>query len=176
MGKFIARLVVTLAVLYAGGVAIFAFTNYPAEKPDVPTIVGDFNAWASELWATKVNPKPAKPVEPPAPPPEPAEAPPVAPAPPPGPLQPPVGLSGEDLELWKIEHRLLPEAAKQARLLREMSRADSTAFEEARTSIMASLGDARTLLASVLDRDNGHRQANKLLGTLQELYAALKKL
>lgn len=178
MGKFIARLVVTLAVLYAASVAIFAFTYYPGEKPDVPTIVGDFNGWAAELWKTKVNPKPAQPVEAPAPAPlpEPVAPPPAAPVAPPGPPQPPPGLYGEQLELWKIEHVLLPEAAKQARLLREMSRADAPAFEEARTSIMASLGEARTLLGSVLDRDNSHRLANKLLGTLQELYAALKKL
>ncbi len=100
MGKFIARLVVTLAVLYAAGVAIFAFTYYPAEKPDVPTIVGDFNGWVGELWTTKVNPKPAKPVEAPAPAPEPVPTPPVAPAPPPGPPQPPPGRYGEQLVVW----------------------------------------------------------------------------
>lgn len=187
MGKLISRVVVGLAVLYALGATGFAFAHYEGEKPDVPTIVTDWNAWLGSLFTVKHNPKaPAE--TPPAPPEapkgtaspsEPAPAPETATEPTPAePVlrQPPEGLSGEALELWKIEFQVLPAARKQAHALRDMSRADSEAFEKARTSIMAALSETRPLLNDILERDSGHRQANRLWSAMQEIYAAVKKL
>jgi len=184
MGKFIARLVVTLALLYGAGATAFAFLHYGGEKPDVPTILKDFNGWITSLWAKKANPKPAQPVEPPAPvpvtppaptpveEPEPAEPVPTGRVVP----KPPPHLSGEQLELWKIENLVLPDVEKQARALRDMSRADAPAFEAARTTAMATLGDARTFLSGMIDRNPDHDHANRLWQKLQGIYAALKKL
>jgi hypothetical protein len=187
MGKTISRFVVGLAVLYALGATGFAFAHYPGEKPDVPTILSDFNAWLGSLFVVKHNPKPpagpptaGEPTAPPSTPPEaPTPATPGAPEHPvaePGQRVPPEGLTGEALELWKIEFQVLPAARKKAHALRDMPRSDSEAFEKARTEILASLSETRPLLNEILERDSAHRQANRLWSAMQEIYAAVKKL
>lgn len=183
MAKLISRLVVGLALLYAGGATAFAYTHYDGAKPDVPTILGDFHAWMGSLFSTKTN-VPAAPTPGPAPaaPPAPAQTEPTssaAPQPAPAPTPPPgapSGLSAEDKELWRIQNDVLPQASTKARALRGMSRSDAAAFESARVEVLAMLGKSRTFLNGILERDADHQQANKLWNKLQEIYTAVKHL
>jgi hypothetical protein len=181
MSKFLARLVVGMALLYVGGATAFAYTHYEGARPDIPTILAEFNSWLGSLFATKVNPQRPPAAEPPASPPAPAPSAASDPAPATAPAAPaapgaPAGMSAEGKELWHIQHEVLPKASEMARALRGMSRADSAAFEAARVEILASLGDARSFLNGLLEQDSDHEQANRLWTRLQEIYAAVKKL
>jgi type IV secretory pathway VirB10-like protein len=173
MSKLIARVVVGLALLYVGGATAFAYSHYDGAKPDVPTILKDFHGWMGSLLATKTNPP-----KPPAGEPPPAEVP-AAPATPrvapPAPSDTPDG-SAEDRELRRIQDDVLPAASEKARALRGMSRSDAAAFEKARVEVLAMLGDARTFLNGVLEKDADHQQANKLWNRLQGIYTAVKHL
>jgi hypothetical protein len=173
MIKFIARLVVGLALVYVGGATVFAYSHYDGAKPDVPTILKDFHGWMGSLLATKTNPPKPKAPEPP-----PAEVP-AAPTSPPAATPAPSGTpdgNAEDRELRRIQNDVLPEASEKARALRGMTRSDAAAFERARVEVLAMLGDARTFLNEVLEKDADLQQANKLWNKLQEIYTAVKHL
>ena len=171
MAKFIARLVVTLAVLYAGAAGVFAWLHYEGTRPAVPQVLTDFHAWTVSLIATKKAERPPRPVEdaPPPKPPAPPPAPPVEP-PPPAPKDP------ETQALDTVEKDLLPKALELAKQLREMDRGTGEEFEKIRTDALAELGKAREVLNPILEKDAHNTRANRLWTKVQELYATLKKL
>lgn len=170
MAKLIARAVVTLALLYAGAAAVFAWLHYEGARPQVPQILADFHAWGGGLFASTSVEKPATGPERPAP----------APPPPPAPQAPtppaPVAADPETRELDHIESDVLPKTLELMRSLRDMERGDGVDFERVRTDALAQLGDAKTYLNGLLEKDSHHKRANRLWSRLQEMYVALKKM
>ncbi len=170
MSKLIARLVVGLACAYAAGAVAYGFFGYEeGRRPDVPGVLSDFNGWLAG-FVTSRAPDPKPPAAPPAPP---APAEPSTPAPEAAPAAP---ADPEERELARIEKEVLPKARELGRALRAMDRGDAEAFEGKRTEGMALLGDARTFLNGLLEREPRHKRANALWSQLQEIYRALKSL
>lgn len=167
MSKFIARLVVTLGLLYVGGAVAFAQFHYDeGKRPDLGGVLGDFHGWLTSFVTSTKNPE--------APPPPPPPATPVAP--PAAPVEPAPSADPEERELDRIEREVLPKARELGTKLRSMERGDGEEFERLRTEAMASLGDARTYLNGLLEKDSHHRRANTLYSQLQAIYRALKSL
>lgn len=183
MARQLAIFLVGLLALYALAATGFAMGHYEGGMPGVGQVVSDFHGWLGEVFIGRpvptASPAPAAVPGPSAGAPAGAGALPSAPAA--GPAAgavagPPAGLDAEGRALWKIEKEVLPAAHKRARELRSMSRADSQAFERARSEVMAALSETRPLLNSILERDSAHAKANRLWSQMQELYSAVKKL
>lgn len=170
MSKIYARAAIVLVLLYVVGAVLFATFHYTGARPPIPTILGDFHAWVASPFTSSEQPAPAAPVPPPAPPPTPVPEPPTFETP---------SIEETDpvaVELKRIEKELLPEITEKARKLRASERGDGVEYDRVRSEAMAALGEARTYLNALLEKDPHHRRANKLWSALQELYASLKRL
>lgn len=166
MSKFIARLVVTLGLLYVGGAVAFAQLHYAeGQRPDVPGVLTEFHGWLGSFFRSTANPAP--------PPPPPALPPVVAEPEAPAPAEP---ADPEEQELNRIEREVLPKATELGTKLRNMERGDGVEFDRLRAEAMSSLGDARDYLNALLEKDSHHKRANALYNRLQGIYRALKSL
>ncbi len=170
MARRLCQFLFTLALLYAAGVAAFAFLHYEKDaRPDVLTICSEMHDWVRAKLKSS-SPAPTDPGTVPAKR-EAVEVPPAPPAPPVDVKAEPPANDPRARAIAKVRDELLPKAEDLAKAMD----APGSKLADAKVGLRVVLVEARDLLGPLLDANPDDREVHKLYKRVSDLLIAADK-